>query len=75
MKVVVNGELRDLDSGDRAHVAVKEITVETLIDLLGLRGRRVAVAINSHVIPRSRFAETTLADGDDVEIIQAVGGG
>jgi sulfur carrier protein len=35
----------------------------------------VAVAINTQVVPRSRFAEVRIAPGDRVEVIHAVGGG
>jgi sulfur carrier protein len=36
---------------------------------------RVAVARNGEVIPRSAWAQTTLAEGDDVELLVAVAGG
>ena len=35
----------------------------------------VAVAVNQAVVPRGRWAETPLGDGDTVEIIHAVQGG
>ncbi len=35
----------------------------------------VAVAVNSTVIPRSRWNDVRLADGDRIEIINAVQGG
>ena len=50
----------------------------TLIDLLaaqGLAARRVAVEVNGEIVPRSRHAEHLLAEGDVVEIVQALGGG
>jgi sulfur carrier protein len=40
-----------------------------------LRRQRVAVAINAEVVPKSRFAEVFVRDGDKVEVIHAVGGG
>jgi sulfur carrier protein len=49
--------------------------VAGLIELLGLTGRRVAVAINRDVVPRSAFGSRQLASGDRVEILEAVGGG
>jgi sulfur carrier protein len=51
------------------------LTVQSVLERFELAGRRVAVAINAHVVPRSRFAEARIADGDRVEVIQAVGGG
>ena len=37
--------------------------------------RRIAVAVNRDVVPRSRLASHALAAGDRVEILEAVGGG
>ena len=51
------------------------LSVQELLERFGLLGRRVAVAINTQVVPRSRFAEIRVGDGDAVEVIQAVGGG
>lgn len=56
-----------------------EITADTtLADLLRqleLAGRRVAVELNGTIVPRSRHAEQRVADGDQVEIVHAIGGG
>ena len=51
------------------------LSVQDLLVRFGLTGRRVAVAINTQVVPRSRFTEVRIADGDRVEVIHAVGGG
>ena len=57
----------------------REVAAETgladLLALLGLAERRVAVAINSAVVPRSAYAAQRLGAGDRVEILEAVGGG
>jgi sulfur carrier protein len=66
LEIHVNGEPRALSA---------PATVSALIEALGLGGRRVAVAINRDVVPRSQFASRELAHGDRVEILQAVGGG
>ncbi len=42
---------------------------------LGLETRRIAVAVNRDVVPRSTFGERRLEAGDRVEILEAVGGG
>jgi sulfur carrier protein len=50
----------------------------TVVDLLASRqlaGKRVAVERNGEIVPKSRHAETRLADGDRIEIVVAVGGG
>jgi sulfur carrier protein len=68
-EILVNGEDR---------VIPDECTVAQLlesIELGVLSGRKVAVALNRNVVPRSNYARTTLAPGDHVEILEAVGGG
>ena len=62
----VNGEPRTVPAGS---------TIAALLERLGIDRRRVAVAINRDVVPRSRFAAHPLAAGDRVEILEAVGGG
>jgi sulfur carrier protein len=49
--------------------------VRRLLGLLGMDGRRVAVAVNRCVVPRSAYESHRLAPGDRVEILEAVGGG
>ena len=41
----------------------------------GYGARRVAVELNRSVVPKSLHATQALAEGDRVEIIQAIGGG
>jgi len=62
----VNGEPHPVAAG---------CTVEELLSTLSLDGKRVAVAVNREVVPRSTFRVHALADGDRVEILEAVGGG
>lgn len=66
LEVRVNGEVQQVPGG---------CTVAGLLALTGLEGRRIAVAINRQVVPRSAFASHLLAPGDRVEILEAVGGG
>ena len=47
----------------------------TLVARLGLTGRRLALEVNREVIPRSRHETHSLKAGDQVEIVQAIGGG
>ena len=51
------------------------LTFSQLLDELALAGRRLAVERNGEIVPRSRFAEARLADGDRIEVVMAVGGG
>jgi len=64
--VSVNGEPQALPAG---------CDVRDLLAQLGMQGRRVAVAVNRCVVPRSAYASQRLAAGDRVEILEAVGGG
>src|SRR5690606_10077704 len=41
----------------------------------GLAGRRVAVEVNGTIVPRGQHEAHALADGDQVEIVHALGGG
>lgn len=52
-----------------------DLSLAALVAQLGLAERRVAVAVNREVVPRSGFASRLLAAGDRVEILEAVGGG
>jgi sulfur carrier protein len=67
MRILLNGHRRELEDPDP--------NVASLIRELGLEGKRVAVERNGEIVPRSRYAETPLADGDKLEIVGAVGGG
>ena len=64
--VSVNGAPRQCPPG---------ATVASLVDALTLAGRRIAVERNGAIVPRSRWGEALLADGDRLEIVGAVGGG
>ncbi|MFN4212082.1 MAG: sulfur carrier protein ThiS [Devosia sp.] len=41
----------------------------------GLVGKRLAVERNGEIVPRARHGEVELTDGDQLEIVVAVGGG
>jgi sulfur carrier protein len=66
LPVTVNGEAESLPPG---------CSVAALVERLGLAGRKVAVAVNREVVPRSAFTSRHLAAGDRIEILEAVGGG
>jgi sulfur carrier protein len=51
------------------------ITVSSLIEELGLTGKRIALERNGEIVPRSRFDAQSLSDGDRLEVVVAVGGG
>jgi sulfur carrier protein len=66
VRITLNGESREL---------LAPVCVRGLLEACGLAGRRVAVAINAEVVPRSKFDEVHVRAGDRVEVIHAVGGG
>jgi sulfur carrier protein len=65
-KIHINGEPSEVPEG---------CTVDRLLALRDLQNRRVAVALNHTVVPRSSYATTTVNHGDRIEILEAVGGG
>ena len=50
-------------------------TIAALLRDAGHGERRVAVEVNGEIVPRSAHAARALAEGDRVEIVQALGGG
>jgi sulfur carrier protein len=66
MKVTVNGVREEIDDG---------MTVAQLVAVRADDRRRVAVARNGEVVPRSAWEATSLHDGDSVEVLAAVAGG
>ena len=66
VRIQLNGEVRQVEAS---------VTVRALLSLLDLERRRVAVALNDEIVPKSKFTETRISEGDRVEVIQAVGGG
>ncbi len=61
-------------NGDAVRV-VGPMTVDGLLEHLGVDRRQVAVERNRELVPRARLASTELADGDRLEIVTFVGGG
>jgi sulfur carrier protein len=66
IEITVNGEAHRLDS---------PFLVSRLLDQLELTGKRLAVELNGEIVPRSQHASTPLNNGDQLEIVVAVGGG
>jgi thiamine biosynthesis protein ThiS len=66
LAIVVNGEPRRVPAP------------ATLLDLLAqldLDPRTVVVELNREIVRRPRLGETSLAEGDSVELVHFVGGG
>ncbi|HZR23810.1 MAG TPA: sulfur carrier protein ThiS [Vicinamibacterales bacterium] len=68
------GKLTIRLNGDRFELS-RPMTVTELLAELSIDARRVAVERNLTILKRDAFAQTTLADGDEIEIVNFVGGG
>jgi thiamine biosynthesis protein ThiS len=66
VRVEINGEQSELRAG---------ITLSELIAQLELAPERVAIERNREVVRRAHWAETIIAEGDQIEIVHFVGGG
>ena len=65
MRVIVNGEQREIASS----------RVDALLSELEYEGTHFAIALNFDVVPKSRWAETPIQAGDEIEIITPRQGG
>jgi sulfur carrier protein len=65
MRVTVNGEAREINAA----------SVDALLNELEYEGTHFAIALNYDVLPKSRWAETALKAGDEIEIITPRQGG
>ncbi len=66
MQLTINGSVREI---------TRARTVEQLLAELELDPRAVVVELNREIIRRPAIADTTVNDGDVVEIVHFVGGG
>ena len=65
MRVTVNGEPREIAS----------VSFDALLGELDYEGTHFAIAVNYDVLPKSKWAETKLSNGDEIEIITPRQGG
>ena len=63
--MIINGEAREIAA---THV-------DALLGELDYEGTHFAIAVNYDVLPKSRWAETALKAGDEIEIITPRQGG
>ena len=66
LTLTVNGESRNFAA---------PLSVTQLLAMIGLETRKVAVELNEEIVPRSRYRETALSTGDQIEIVHFIGGG
>lgn len=63
--VRINGE--DLD--------VVGNSVAEYLNCAGYDLMRVAVELNGNIVPKAKYADTNIKDGDSIEVVSFVGGG
>ena len=66
MRLSINGDDREF---------VGELSLAELVAQLGMKPDRVAVELNREIVPRAQWADTSLHEGDKLEIVHFVGGG
>lgn len=64
--IVLNGETYKLKS---------LCTLQSLIESLGIANKAMAIAVNTQVVKKASWESYMLKDGDEVEILDFVGGG
>ena len=69
LTLMLNGHSRTFDS------LSNPTTIYQLISELALKGDRIAVEHNGAITPRTTWPETTLKEGDRLEVVHFVGGG
>ena len=67
MNLKINGNIKSFDD--------TSMTIEGLVIQLNLLGKRIAIEKNGMIISKSEFQNITLQEGDQLEIVGAVGGG
>ena len=65
MKITLNAQSHDITA----------TTLAAALAELGFASPAVATAVNGHFVPRTARAETTLRDGDQVEVLAPMQGG
>lgn len=66
MKIQLNGQQREFGA---------PISLSQLIEQLGMKEDRVAAELNRSIVPRQQWPDTSLSEGDHLEIVHFVGGG
>ncbi len=65
----------DITVNGKTHTVAPGTTLANLVATLGRKPELVAVERNAEIVPRTQYADTSLAPGDTLEIVQFVQGG
>jgi len=66
LNITLNGDARAIPDG---------LSVEGLLEHLGILAKKVAVERNLEIVPKSTFPTTPITEGDRLEIVHFIGGG
>ncbi len=66
MRIIINGDEKEFSG---------ITTLATLVEQLGLKPDRLAIELNHDIVPRAQWTETSLKEGDRLEVVHFVGGG
>ena len=66
IKIEVNGKPREIEPPPN---------ITSMLEAMNVNPKQVAVAVNGEVVRRVDWGAVTVAEGDAVEIVRAVGGG
>jgi sulfur carrier protein len=66
MQLIINGDPVEVP---------EQTSAAQLIEILELTNKRLAIEANRDIIPRSQFEQHIFQAGDQIEIVQAIGGG
>lgn len=74
MNKIVSTDINISLNGEPYSIA-ESATLTDLVETLELQNSRYAIEVNLDIIPRSEHTQFKLAEGDQVEVVQAIGGG
>ncbi len=66
MRLLINGD--PAETGD-------DVDLAALVSQYNREGTPVAVAVNGRFVPRETYGQTTLNDGDEIELLSPMMGG
>lgn len=66
MNIKLNGDPHEIPA---------PLTISALLERLDIDSRRVAVELNLNVVKKTAYDSSVIHDGDEVEIVNFVGGG
>ena len=69
MKLKINGEIKAIENSDSVFL------LEGLLEYLGYKPQLVVVELNGVIVNSKNWLNTTIKDGDCLEVVTIVGGG